>query len=154
MLLVLHLTIVAAAGCGSGSSGASTGPTLSSRFVLPVDRLPAALKHKGVVLLSVQGVDDGEISNPGFVDDAVPVDELALKLLSESPGAFTNFSAWAEQFGALGISANSEVILYDDGELEFRVAHPLFAVLLRRSVAPSSSTAATMRCCRSSPTGG
>ncbi|MGO9449636.1 MAG: sulfurtransferase [Candidatus Binataceae bacterium] len=135
MLLVLHLTIVAAAGCGSGSSGASTGPTLSSRFVMPVDRLPAALKHKGVVLLSVQGVDDGEISNPGFVNNAVPVDELSLKLLSETPGAFTNFSAWAEQFGALGISANSEVILYDDGELKFasRIRFLLYYFGVRRT---------------------
>jgi len=119
MPLVLLLTIIAAAGCGSGSPDANTEPGLSTRFVMPVDRLPATLKHKGVVLLSVQESDDGGISNPGFVNNAVPVDELDLKLLSEMPGAFTNFSAWAQQFGALGISENSEVILYDDGEMKF-----------------------------------
>jgi thiosulfate/3-mercaptopyruvate sulfurtransferase len=135
ILLALHLTILGAVGCGSGSAGASTAPTLSSRFVMPVDRLPRALKHKGVVLLSVQGFDDGEISNPGFVNNAVPVDELPLKLLSESSDAFTNFSAWAQIFGELGVSNDSEVILYDDGEMKFasRVRFLLYYFGVRRT---------------------
>jgi thiosulfate/3-mercaptopyruvate sulfurtransferase len=116
-LLVLQLAILVMAGCGSGSSGATDEPTLSSRFVMSVNHLPRALKHKDVVLLSVQG--GGEVSAPGFVNDALPVDESALRVFSETPGAFTNFSAWAEIIGALGISDKSEVILYDDGEMKF-----------------------------------
>ncbi len=133
MLLVLQLTILAAIGCGSGSSGTSAAPTLSSRFVIPVDRLPGALDHKGVVLLSVQG--SGEISEPGFVNDAIPVDESALRVFSETPGAFTNFSAWAQIFGKLGLSDNSEVILYDDGEMKFasRVRFLLYYFGVRRT---------------------
>lgn len=69
------------------------------------------------MLLSVQG--DGEISEPGFVNDAVPVDETALREFSETSSAFTNFSAWEQIISELGISNNSEVILYDDGEMKF-----------------------------------
>jgi thiosulfate/3-mercaptopyruvate sulfurtransferase len=117
LLLALQLTILGAAGCGSGSSDASPAPTLSSRYVMPVNHLPGALTHQGVVLLSVQATD--EIAEPGFVNNAVPVDESALKDLSETSGAFTNFNAWAQAFGALGVSDQSEVILYDDGEMKF-----------------------------------
>ena len=101
-------------------------PTLSSQFVLAADLLPAELTHKGVVLLSAQG--HGEISNPGYVNNAIPVDESAWRVFSETPDAFTNFSQWAEMFGALGISQNSEVIIYDDGEMKFasRVRFLLF----------------------------
>ena len=116
-LAILQLVFLAAWGCGSGSSDGSGGPTLSSEFVMPVERLPKALKRPGVVLLSVQG--HGEISNPGFVNHAVPVDETEIRVFSETPGAFTNLSAWAEMFGALGITSKSEVILYDDGEMKF-----------------------------------
>jgi thiosulfate/3-mercaptopyruvate sulfurtransferase len=120
------LAIVGLAGCGSGSTAGGALPTLSSQFVLAADLLPAELTHKGVVLLSVQG--DGQISNPGYVNNAIPVDESALRVFSETPGAFTNFSQWAEIFGALGISQNSEVIIYDDGEMKFasRVRFLLF----------------------------
>ena len=111
VLLLLQLAILTSLSCGSGS------PALSSQFVLPVDRLPGALTHQGIVLLSVQG--KGEISEPGFVNNAISVDESALRVFSETPGAFTNFSAWEEMFSALGISENSEVILYDDGEIKF-----------------------------------
>lgn len=111
VLLLLQLAILASLSCGSGS------PTLSSQFVMPVDRLPGALTNQGVVLLSVQG--SGEISEPGFVNNAISVDESAFRVFSETPGAFTNFEAWAQMFGALGISENSEVILYDDGEIKF-----------------------------------
>jgi thiosulfate/3-mercaptopyruvate sulfurtransferase len=115
--LLGFLAIVALAGCGSGSTADGALPTLSSQFVLAADRLPALLNSKDVVLLAIQG--DGEISEPGFVNNAVPVDESALRVFSETPGAFTNFSKWAEIFGALGISARSEVVLYDDGEMKF-----------------------------------
>ncbi len=60
-----------------------------------------------------------EIANPGFVNDAVPVDVDALTDFSETPGAFSNLAGWAQLFGALGITANSTVIVYDDGELKF-----------------------------------
>jgi thiosulfate/3-mercaptopyruvate sulfurtransferase len=124
--LLALLAMVGLAGCGSGSTAGGGLPTLSSQFVLAPDRLPAELTHKGVVLLSVQG--DGQISNPGYVNNAIPVDESALRVFSETPGAFTNFSQWAEMFGALGISESSEVIIYDDGEMKFasRVRFLLF----------------------------
>ncbi|HEY2106457.1 MAG TPA: rhodanese-like domain-containing protein [Candidatus Binataceae bacterium] len=101
-------------------------PKLSSQFVLAPDLLPAELTHQNVVLLSVQS--DGQISNPGYVNNAIAVNESALRVLSETPGAFTNFSQWAQIFGALGISSNSEVIIYDDGENKFasRVRFLLF----------------------------
>jgi len=117
MLLVLQIAILAMAECGSGAADSSNEPMLSSRFVMSVNRLPRALKHKNVVLLSVQG--SGEISAPGFVNGAFPVDESALRVFSETPGAFTNFAAWADIIGGLGISDKSEVILYDDGEMKF-----------------------------------
>jgi thiosulfate/3-mercaptopyruvate sulfurtransferase len=131
----VQLVILAGMGCGSDLPGGSTRPTLSSRFVLPVDRLPAELKHKGVVLLSVQGSEDGELSAPGFVNNAIPVDEYALKVFSETADAFTNFNAWAQIFGSLGISETSEVILYDDGEIKFasRVRFLLYYFGTRRT---------------------
>lgn len=127
------LAIVALAGCGSGSTAGGGLPTLSSQFVLAADLLPAELTHKGVVLLSVQG--DGQISNPGYFNNAIPVDESVLRVFSETPGAFTDFSAWAEMFGALGISQNSEVIIYDDGEMKFasRVRFLLYYFGARRT---------------------
>ncbi len=119
-LMVLTLT-----GCGSGSSGESA-PLLSSAFVLPADSLPAALQQSAVVLMSAQS--GTEISNPGFVNDAIAVDVDALTKFSESPGAFDNFAGWAAIFGSLGVSNRSEVIVYDDGEMKFasRVRFLLF----------------------------
>jgi thiosulfate/3-mercaptopyruvate sulfurtransferase len=117
--------VVALMGCGSGSSG-PTGPHLSSAFVLPASGLPAALKRSGIVLLSAQSAT--ELSEPGFVNDAIAVDVDALTKFSESPGAFENFAGWAAIFGALGVSTSSEVIVYDDGEMKFaaRVRFLLF----------------------------
>ena len=85
--------------------------------------------------MSVQAAQDGEISAPGFVNNAVAVDEYALKVQSESAGAFTNFDEWATTFGALGVTPESEVILYDDGEMKFasRVRFLLFYFGVRRT---------------------
>ena len=89
VLLLLQLAILAALSCGSGS------PTLSSQFVMPVDRLPGALTNQGVRCLSVQG--SGEISEPGFVNNAISVDESALRVFSETP-AHSQISAHGQQF--------------------------------------------------------
>ena len=117
-LLVLQLTMLAMTGCGSGSSE-SVGPSngQSSEFVLAADKLPHALMRSDVVLLSAQSAI--EISNPGFVNNAIPVDVDALTSLGQQPGAFTDYSGWAQIFGSLGISAASTVIVYDDGEMKF-----------------------------------
>jgi thiosulfate/3-mercaptopyruvate sulfurtransferase len=117
-LLVLQLTILAMTGCGSGSSE-SAGPSngQSSEFVLAADKLPRALTRSDVVLLSAQSAI--EISNPGFVNNAVPVDVDAITSFGQQPGAFTDYSGWAQIFGSLGISAASTVIVYDDGEMKF-----------------------------------
>ncbi|MGD0076378.1 MAG: rhodanese-like domain-containing protein [Candidatus Binataceae bacterium] len=106
---------------------------MSSRYVLAAVRLPGALEHRGVVLLSAQSAI--EISEPGFVNGAIPVDVDALTEFSESPGAFTDFTGWAQIFGALGISTDSEVIVYDDGEMKFasRVRFLLFYFGVRRT---------------------
>jgi thiosulfate/3-mercaptopyruvate sulfurtransferase len=118
--LLLFPLMVIVAGCGSGSSGsASTSDAtgLSRRYLIEPRNLPAMLRRSRVVLLSAQSAL--EIANPGFVNDAVPVDVDALTDFSETPGAFSNFAGWAQLFGALGITANSTVIVYDDGELKF-----------------------------------
>ncbi len=117
-LIVLQLTILAMTGCGSGSSeSAAPSNGQSSEFVLAADKLPRALMRSDVVLLSAQSVL--EISNPGFVNDAIPVDVDAITSFGQVPGAFTDYSGWAEIFGSLGISADTTVIVYDDGEMKF-----------------------------------
>ena len=69
------------------------------------------------------------------MNNAISVDDDALTTFSETAGAFTNFSAWAQIFGALGITPNSEVILYDDGEIKFasRVRFLLYYFGVHRS---------------------
>jgi thiosulfate/3-mercaptopyruvate sulfurtransferase len=133
VLSALQLTLLVVAGCGSGGSGAGSASTLSTRFVMTADELPAALQRPDVVLLSVQS--SLEIAAPGFVNNAISVDDDALTTFSETAGAFTNFSAWAQIFGALGITPNSEVILYDDGEIKFasRVRFLLYYFGVHRS---------------------
>jgi 3-mercaptopyruvate sulfurtransferase SseA len=42
-----------------------------------------------------------------------------LREFSETSGAFRKIRKWAQILSALGISENSEVILYDDGEMKF-----------------------------------
>jgi thiosulfate/3-mercaptopyruvate sulfurtransferase len=113
-LLALLLTL--AIGCGSNSSGSAPSP-LSSTYVMAAGDLPAALKQPGVVLLSAQS--KLEISAPGFVNNAVPVDVDAVTAFGQVPGAFGNYRGWASLFGALGITGAQTVIIYDDGELKF-----------------------------------
>ena len=60
-----------------------------------------------------------EIANPGFVNDAIPVDVDMITDFGQMPGAFSDLAGWARLFGALGITTNSTVIIYDDGELKF-----------------------------------
>jgi thiosulfate/3-mercaptopyruvate sulfurtransferase len=111
--------MVIVAGCGSGSSdgnsSASTG--LSRRFLIEPNSLPAMLKHPGVVLLSAQS--KLEIANPGFVNNAIPVDVDMITDFGQMPGAFSDLAGWAQLFGALSITTQSTVIIYDDGELKF-----------------------------------
>src|SRR5580693_2109990 len=100
--LRLFPLMVIVAGCGSGSSGsASTSDAtgLSRRYLIEPRNLPAMLRRSRVVLLSAQSAL--EIANPGFVNDAVPVDVDALTDFSETPGAFSNLAGWAQLFGAL-----------------------------------------------------
>jgi len=134
-LLILPLAAFFVSGCGGSGSPGSSGPALSSRWIMPVDRVPAASRRRGTILMSVQAAKDGEISAPGFVNGAIPLDEVALKVFSESAGAFTNFDGWASLFGALGVTPDSEVILYDDGEMKFasRVRFLLFYFGVRRA---------------------
>ena len=118
--LWLLLLILIGAGCGSGGSSdssTSTSSGLSRRFLIEPDSLPAMLRKRGVILLSAQSTL--EIANPGFVNNAIPVDVDDLTTFSETPDAFTNFAGWEQRFGALGITPNSSVIVYDDGELKF-----------------------------------
>ena len=99
----------------AGELGAVSG--LSHRFLLEPRGLRALLRRRDTILLSAQSTI--EVANPGFVNDAVPVDVDALTDFSETPGAFSNFAGWAQRFGALGITQRSTVIVYDDGELKF-----------------------------------
>src|ERR1019366_4762380 len=117
-LLLLPLTVTIA-GCGSGSSDSSMSVSngLSRRFLIEPHNLRAMLRHSGVVLLSAQSAL--EIANPGFVNNAIPVDVDQLTDFGQTPGAFSNLAGWAQLFGALGITARSTVIVYDDGELKF-----------------------------------
>ncbi|HXR34561.1 MAG TPA: hypothetical protein VN754_01355, partial [Candidatus Binataceae bacterium] len=135
-LIVLTLT-----GCGSGSSGESS-PFLSSAFVLPADGLPTALQQSGVVLMSAQSAT--EISEPGFVNDAIAVDVDALTKFSERPDAFDDFAGWAAIFGSLGVSNRSAVIVYDDGEMKFasRVRFLLFYFGVRNTLIVNGGFAA------------
>jgi thiosulfate/3-mercaptopyruvate sulfurtransferase len=117
---LLLLTVIIA-GCGSGSSDSgstSSGSTgLSRRFLIEPNTLPAMLQHRGVILLSAQSTL--EITNPGFVNDAIPVDVDSITAFGQVPGAFSDLAGWAQLFGALGITTQNTVIIYDDGELKF-----------------------------------
>jgi thiosulfate/3-mercaptopyruvate sulfurtransferase len=90
---------------------------LSHRFLIEPDALPAMLKHRGVILLSAQSTL--EIANPGFVNDAIPVDVDTITDFGQMPGAFTDLAGWRQLFGGLGITTKSTVIIYDDGEFKF-----------------------------------
>jgi thiosulfate/3-mercaptopyruvate sulfurtransferase len=118
-LLVLTLMTLVVGGCDSGSSDASaSAPTgLSHRFLIEPRSLPAMLRHRDVILLSAQS--KLEIANPGFVNDAIPVDVDSIMDFGQMPGAFSDLAGCAQIFGALGITARSTVIVYDDGELRF-----------------------------------
>jgi len=118
VLLMLPLMLIVS-GCGSGSSDSSTsGSTgLSRRFLIEPSNLPAMLRRSGVVLLSAQSTL--EIANPGFVNNAIPVDVDMITDFGQMPGAFSDLAGWAQLFGALGITTQSTVIIYDDGELKF-----------------------------------
>ena len=117
-LLLLPLMVTIAA-CGSGSSDSSTSASngLSRRFLIEPRNLPAMLRHRGAILISAQSAL--EIANPGFVNNAIPVDVDALTEFGQTPGAFSNPAGWAQRFGAMGITPRSTVIVYDDGELKF-----------------------------------
>ena len=131
-VLVLALTLTATlairgsglaeeAGTGvadiNAASEAIGASGLSRRFLLEPRSLRVLLRRRGTVLLSAQSTI--EIANPGFVNDAVPIDVDAFTAFSETPDAFSSFAGWAERFGALGITRRSTVIVYDDGELKF-----------------------------------
>ena len=118
VLLMLPLMVIVA-GCGSGSSDSSSSSStgLSRRFLIEPRNLPAMLRHPGVILLSAQS--KLEIANPGFVNNAIPVDVDMITDFGQTPGAFSDLAGWAQLFGALGITARSTVIVYDDGELKF-----------------------------------
>jgi thiosulfate/3-mercaptopyruvate sulfurtransferase len=118
-ILVMPLLLLIVAGCGSGSSDSSSSSStgLSHRLLVEADALPAMLRKRGVILLSAQS--KLEIANPGFVNNAIPVDVDALTDFSETADAFSNFTGWEQLFGALGITTDSTVIVYDDGELKF-----------------------------------
>jgi thiosulfate/3-mercaptopyruvate sulfurtransferase len=118
LLMLPLLVLVVACGSGSADSGNSSGAIgLSHRFLIEPDALPAMLKHRGVILLSAQSML--EIANPGFVNDAIPVDVDMITAFGQMPGAFSDLAGWARLFGALGITTKSTVIIYDDGELKF-----------------------------------
>lgn len=129
MLAVSLILAVALRGAGSAqetpppaadsflaSEGAVAGG-LSRRFLLEPRSLRALLRRPDTILLSAQSVI--EIANPGFVNNAVPVDVDAITDFGETPGAFSNFAGWADRFGALGVRRGSTVVIYDDGELKF-----------------------------------
>ncbi len=102
---------------GVASPECSAAIGLSHRFLIEPDALPAMLKHRGVILLSAQSTL--EIANPGFVNNAISVDVDAIADFGQMPGAFTDLAGWAQLFGDLGITTQSTVIIYDDGELKF-----------------------------------
>ncbi len=117
-LLLLPLMMLFACGSGSADGGNSSGAVgLSHRFLIEASSLPALLRHRGVILLSAQS--KLEIANPGFVNDAISVDADAITDFGQMPGAFTDLAGWAQLFGNLGITTQSTVIIYDDGELKF-----------------------------------
>jgi thiosulfate/3-mercaptopyruvate sulfurtransferase len=128
--------LVIITGCGSGSSDndPSSSSGLSRRSLLEPEQLPSVLKRAGVVLLSAQS--KLEIANPGFVNNALPVDVDSVTDFGERPGAFSNLAGWADLFGAMGISSQSTVIVYDDGELKFasRVRYLLSYFGVRRAL--------------------
>ena len=107
----------AATVAADSSASSEMAGALSRRNLLEPRNLRPLLRRRDTILLSAQSTI--EIANPGFVNDAVPVDVDALTDFSETPDAFTNFTGWAERFGALGITRRSTVIVYDDGELKF-----------------------------------
>ncbi|HVN30172.1 MAG TPA: rhodanese-like domain-containing protein [Candidatus Binataceae bacterium] len=118
MLLLLLLVMLFACGSGSADSGNSAGTIgLSHRFLIEPSRLPSLLRRRDVILLSAQS--SLEVANPGFVNGAIPVDVDAIADFGQMPDAFTDLAGWAERFGALGITTQSTVIIYDDGELKF-----------------------------------
>ena len=90
---------------------------LSRRFMIEPRALRALLRRRDTILMSAQSTL--EISNPGFVNNAIPVDVDALTDFGQTPDAFSNFAGWAERFGALGVTRHSTVIVYDDGEFKF-----------------------------------
>ncbi|HLH76044.1 MAG TPA: rhodanese-like domain-containing protein [Candidatus Binataceae bacterium] len=115
--MLLPLWILFLIGCGSDSGFTSSPSSLSSAYVIAAEQLPAALRQPGIVLLSAQSAL--EVSQPGFVNNAVALDVDAITALGQTRGAFTNYSGWASLFGALGITGAQETIVYDDGEMKF-----------------------------------
>jgi len=115
---MLPLLVLCACGSGSADSGNSSSAIgLSHRFLIEPSSLPALLRRRDVILLSAQSTL--EIANPGFVNDAIPVDVDAITDFGQMPGAFTDLAGWAQLFGDLGITTENTVIIYDDGELKF-----------------------------------
>jgi thiosulfate/3-mercaptopyruvate sulfurtransferase len=124
------LLICLLAGCG-GSSTTPSGTTKDpadpahSRLlqsepataVVGVDQAAGRRGFPNVVFLAATSKLSQQ--RPGFVEGAENVDVDEWTLASEGPSGFSDTSGWAQRIGGLGLTPQSEVYVYDGGEMRF-----------------------------------
>ncbi|MDX2146371.1 MAG: rhodanese-like domain-containing protein [Planctomycetota bacterium] len=97
----------------AGSRQGSEPPT--SEAILEAQELPSAIGAGSIIILDVR---DQASYDAGHLPRAVHVDyERWAHLSMDEPTGLKHDDAWRVRIGKLGVSADSDVIIYDDGKM-------------------------------------